>query len=45
VSPLPQVYNANRPPGYPALAVVPDCASALAEQINSVVACAPSAVP
>jgi hypothetical protein len=31
------VYNANRPPGYPAIAVVPDHAAGLAEEINAVV--------
>lgn len=31
------VYNANRPPGYPAIAVIPDHAAGLAEEINSVV--------
>lgn len=31
------VYNANRPPGYPAIAVIPDHAARLAEEINSVV--------
>ena len=35
------MYNSKRPPGYPALAVVPDSASGLAEQINCVVAGAP----
>ncbi len=31
------VYNANRPAGYPAIAVIPDHAARLAEEINSVV--------